>query len=191
MWKKGKNNYTEKEIINYILKYEAYFSSEGGITFSGGEPLLYSNELLSLFKKIKKHNINIAIETSGVGNGYKRLLKYIDLIILDIKSYDKAMYKYITGNNIDIMLNFIKDIQKKNKQLWIRQVIVPGINDNKEYVLGLKEFCKNIKNVKKIELLPYHTMAIDKYKKLNIKYQFQDIKGMNQKKCDQLQNLLK
>ena len=86
---------------------------------------------------------------------------------------------------------FLKIIQKMNKKIWIRQVIVPEINDNIDYILGLKEYLKNIKNIEKIELLPYHTMAIEKYKKLNIDYVLKNTKVMDMNKCLELENILK
>lgn len=191
-WHKLENNITVEELYNKIIKFKPYYGNNGGITFSGGEPLLHSEFIIELSKLLKYENINIALDTAGVGNGnYQELLKYIDLVILDIKDYRKDYYKKMTGYDINDFEYFLETIQKLNKKIWIRQVIVPTINDTEEYILGLKEYIKKIKNVENIELLPYHTMAIDKYKKLNIDYKLKDIKNMDISKCRELLKILK
>lgn len=191
-WTKKEDNITVEELYNKIISFKPYFGENGGVTFSGGEPLLHSEFVIELAKLLKQDNINIALDTAGVGNSdYEELLKYIDLVILDIKDYREDGYKKMTGLNMDKFKEFLELIQTLNKKIWIRQVIVPGINDNKEYILGLKEYIKNIKNVENIELLPYHTMAIDKYKKLNIDYILKDTKDMDINKCLELEKILK
>lgn len=191
-WRKKENNTTVEDLYNKIIKFKSYFNNNGGVTFSGGEPLLHSDFIIELSKLLKKDNINIALDTAGVGNGnYEELLKYIDLVILDIKDYRKEEYKKMTGQSMNEFNTFLKIIQKMNKKIWIRQVIVPEINDNIDYILGLKEYLKNIKNIEKIELLPYHTMAIEKYKKLNIDYVLKNTKVMDMNKCLELENILK
>ena len=191
-WTKKEDNITVEELYNKIIKFKPYFNNNGGVTFSGGEPLLHSDFIIELSKLLKKDNINIALDTAGVGNGnYEELLKYIDLVILDIKDYREDEYKKMTGQSMNEFNTFLKIIQKMNKKIWIRQVIVPEINDNIDYILGLKEYLKNIKNIEKIELLPYHTMAIEKYKKLNIDYVLKNTKVMDMNKCLELENILK
>ena len=108
-----------------------------------------------------------------------------------MKMKNKEGYKKMTGQTIEEFNRFLKTVEKLGKKIWIRQVIVPGINDTKEYILGLKKYLKNINNIEKIELLPYHTMAIDKYKKLGIKYVLKDTPNMNKEKCLELENILK
>lgn len=191
-WTKKEDNITVEELYNKIIKFKPYFNNNGGVTFSGGEPLLHSDFIIELSKLLKKDNINIALDTAGVGNGnYEELLKYIDLVILDIKDYREDEYKKMTGQSMSEFNNFLKTIEKLNKKIWIRQVIVPEINDNVDYILGLKEYLKKIKNIEKMELLPYHTMAIEKYKKLNIEYVLKDTKAMDINKCLELENILK
>ena len=190
-WTKKEDNITVEELYNKIIKFKPYFNNNGGVTFSGGEPLLHSDFIIELSKLLKKDNINIALDTAGVGNGnYEELLKYIDLVILDIKDYREDEYKKMTGQSVSEFNNFLKTIEKLNKKIWIRQVIVPEINDNVDYILGLKEYLKNIKNIEKIELLPYHTMAIEKYKKLNIDYTLKNTKAMDINKCLEFEKIL-
>ena len=190
MWKIKDYNMTVDELVNKILRYKPYYKDNGGVTFSGGEPLLQSDYLLEVCKRLKKEKINIALDTAGVGNYNEKLLDYIDLIIFDIKAVKSDDYNYITGYKIDESLKFLNKCQEKNIKMWIRQVIVPKINDNEKNILELKKFISKLKNVEKVELLPYHTMAIDKYKKLGIEYKLTGLEVMNKEKCKKLEKLL-
>lgn len=182
---------TSEELLKRIHKYKNYYK-DGGVTFSGGEPLLQSNFLLDMLKKCKMINLHTAIDTAGVGIGnYLEILKYTDLVILDIKDYREDKYKELTGSSMDEFKKFINVLNNSDTEVWIRQVIVPTINDNEEYILGLKDFIdKNIKHYSKIELLPYHLYGVDKYKTLNIKYPLEGINAMDEEKLKQLQELL-
>lgn len=187
------DNYTitPDELVKTILKYKNYFGDNGGVTFSGGEPLTQRDFLLETLKLCKKEKIHTCLDTSGVGKNYEEILPYVDLVIMDIKALEKDKYKEITGyNNIDISLKFLDECQKQNKKMWLRQVIIPDVNDNEEYILSLKEFISKLKNIEKIELLPYHTYGVSKYKKLNIPYKLGDTKDMDIKKCQELEKLL-
>lgn len=191
-WKLKEGNITKEELVNKILRYKPYYKNGGGVTFSGGEPLLQINFLCEVCEELKKHDINIALDTAGVGIGhYEKLLEYIDLVILDIKALTKEKYKYLTGYDISEFYNFLSICMKLGKKIWLRQVIVPGINDNIEYIKELAKFIKNIKGVEKIELLPYHTMGISKYNELNISYPLENIEAMDKEKCKELEELLK
>ncbi len=191
MWKlTGGKEYTVEELLNIILKYKNYYGKTGGVTFSGGEPLVQSKFLIEICKKLKELNINICLDTAGVGSNEEEVLKYIDLVIFDIKHIEREGYKKITGLEIDKSLEFLNSCQKLNKKLWLRQVIIPGINDNEKYILKLKEFIKTIKNVEKVELLPYHTMGVSKYKDLNIDYKLKNVDSMDKIECERLSKIL-
>ena len=191
-WVRGNDNMTVEEVYNKIMRCEPYFRNNGGVTFSGGEPLLHSDFIIELSKMLKEKNIHIALDTAGVGNGnYVELLSYIDLVLLDIKHTDSEGYKYITGSDIKYQEEFIETLNRLNKKVWIRQVIVPGITDNNEYILSLKEYLKKINNIERIDLLPYHTMAIDKYKTLGIKYPLEGVPPMDKDRLEELYRLLK
>ena len=191
-WNLKEGNITKEELVNKILRYKPYYKNGGGVTFSGGEPLLQINFLCEVCKELKKYDINIALDTAGVGIGhYENLLKYIDLVILDIKALTKEKYKNLTGYDISEFYDFLNICIKLEKKFWLRQVIIPGINDNIEYIKELSQFIKNIKGVEKIELLPYHTMGISKYKELNISYPLENVEAMDKKRCKELEELLK
>lgn len=192
MLKRLEDNTSIDELYNKILRSKPYFKNNGGVTFSGGEPLLHIDFLIPLCKKLKEDNIHIALDTAGVGLGdYEELLKYIDLVILDIKDYRRDYYKDMTGHDIDDYNFFLSEVQRLNKKLWLRQVVTPGYTDGMEYMKGLKEYISNIKNVERIELLPYHTMAIDKYKKLNMEYKLKGVPEMDKKKCEEFEKFLR
>ena len=189
-WTKKENNYTQEELINKILRNKSYFKNNGGVTFSGGEPLLQYDYLLNVCKELKKENIHIAIDTAGIGNGeYKELLDTIDLVLLDIKHINKEGYINITQtDNISKFEEFIKQLNNSNKEVWIRQVIIPNENDNQEYIQELAKYLTKIKNITNIEFLPFHTMAFSKYEELNIKNPYIEKEAMDNKKCEELYN---
>lgn len=192
-WDKNKccEKITPQELVQRIEKYKNYYGEDGGVTFSGGEPLLQPEFLLKTLKICKEKNINTAIDTAGVGFGdYKEILKYVDLVILDIKAVDENEYLKLTGQPIKYFLEFLNQVQKNGNKLWLRQVIVPGLNDDKEHVLKLKEFADKLKNVEKIELLPYKTIGVMKYEKLNLPYPLKDVEEMDEEKCKRLEKLL-
>ena len=181
---------TPSDLVKKILKYKPYFGDEGGVTFSGGEPLHQPEFLLEALKECKKNGIHTCLDTSGAGENYDEILDYCDLIILDVKELDEEKYKKLTGQNMDWFKNFLKKCQEKHKKMWLRQVIVPGYNDIEESVLKLKDFASKLHNIEKVELLPYHSMAKEKYKKLGIKYRLENVLDMNKEKCKKLEKLL-
>lgn len=191
MWEKGINNITEDELVNKILRNKDYFGESGGVTFSGGEPLLHSKFLINVCKKLKEHDIHIALDTAGVGDNYIELLNYIDLIIFDIKHTTIEGYKKVTKFLPNKSLEFIDVANKLNKKFWIRQVIVPTIMDNEEYIISLNDYIKKyfkIENVLKVEFLPYHKLGREKYIKLSIPYSCENIPEMDKDECDKLYN---
>ncbi len=193
-WNKiSKTKVTSKEVVDVVRKYRSYIEEGGGVTFSGGEPLYQSEFLLDMLRLSKKAGIHTCIDTAGVGYDIKYLddiLKYTDLVLLDIKAIDEESYKKITGKSMKMFNQFIEKLKEHKNKIWIRQVIVPGINDNEEYILKLKEYLNEFDNIEKIELLPYHTMGVDKYKKLRIKYRLDGVPIMDVDRCKKLEELL-
>ncbi len=187
MWQKKDFNITPKELVEKIKRFKPYYKSTGGVTFSGGEPLLQPEFLIETARLLKKENINIAIDTAGVGNGdYSEILKLVDLVILDIKHTDNNKYKILTGKNIDLVENFISELNKSNKKVWIRQVIIPDFNDNIDYIESLVKYLKKIKNIERVDFLPYHRLGREKYISLKIPYPYEEKKDMDKNKCNEL-----
>ena len=193
-WEKDANLLTTSdEIVNTIRKYRN-FIEDGGITLSGGEPLFQSEFTLDILKKSKKAGFHTALDTSGTGYNKELLddiLKYTDLVLLDIKALTNSNYQKITGKDMTEFNYFLDKIQKLNKKIWIRQVVVPGINDTKEYILKLKKYLSKIKNIERIDLLPYHKMGLEKYKKLNLKYRLEKTPDMDKNVIKEFDKLLK
>ena len=181
----GASEYSADEIVNDALKYKGYFKTGGGVTISGGEPLLQIDFLIELLKKLKSHDIHTAVDTSGIiydkdnlelKAKFDELIKYVDLFLLDIKHIDNEEHIKLTGKPNKNVLDFAKYLSDNNKHMWIRHVLVPSITLNDEYLNKTKEFIDTLNNVDKIEVLPYHTMGIVKYENLNIPYR---LKGVN------------
>lgn len=193
MWndKVMKIQLTPQELFEKVLKYRPYFKNGGGVTVSGGEPLLQAEFVTEFFKLCKEGGVHTCLDTSGYGDNFENLLDYCDLIILDVKEIDEKRYKDLVGKSQNKFKQFLEVCQKKEKTLWLRQVIVPNFNDTKESVLKLKDFAQSLKNVEKIELLPYHDMAKTKYKKMGIVYKLEKTPQMDKQRCKQLEKFLK
>ncbi len=192
MWvaSQQKTQMTPQELVNKILRYKTYLKG-GGVTISGGEPLLQAKFVTEVFKLCKENGIHTCLDTSGFGNAPDELLQNTDLVILDVKELDPQKYEKLVGQKIEKFNKFLEKCQKMGKKMWLRQVIVPNYNDTEESVLKLKEFAKKLKNIEKIELLPYHDMAKKKYKSLGIDYALKDVPPMDKQRCKELEKLLK
>lgn len=173
---------TAGELFNKIKRYKPYYhSSGGGVTFSGGEPLLQSEFLAAMLKLCKSEGIHTAIDTSGVGNNtdYSEILSLADLVMLDVKHLNPVEYKKITGNDISDYKNFAEQLRRVDTDVWLRAVIVPTINNNLSYINALSNYAQTFPNIKKVELLPYHTLGVNKYNELGIKYKLSYILPMD------------
>lgn len=186
----GSTVITSDEVVEKAKKNMSYYR-HGGVTFSGGEPLLQPDFLIDCLKKMKEIGLHTALDTAGVGIGkYEEILRYTDLVILDIKAIHEEDYKTITGHSMDDFNEFIEVVRRLEKPLWIRQVIVPRMNDTEKNILELKEFIKQFSKVEKVELLPYHLYGVEKYKKLNMLYPLEGVPAMDNEKIKELTSLL-
>ena len=178
----GGKTYSAQEVATRALKYKNYYKNGGGITVSGGEPLAQAEFVAELFKIMKENGIHTAIDTSGITftpqNKQKidEVLRFCDLVLLDIKHIDDDKHKDLTGVSNANVLNFAKYLSDVGKKVWIRHVLVPQLTDVDNYLKGLKTFISTLSIVEKIEVLPYHNMGEAKYDKLNINY---PLKGVN------------
>ena len=182
---------TPQKLIEKIKRFKPYFGEDGGVTFSGGEPLRQPKFLLECLKLCKENGIHTALDTAGVGFGnYDEILSLTDLVILDIKAVKEDEYKFITGQDMTRFKVFLDACQRLKTKLWLRQVIVPGINDDKQHIIMLRDYIQNIKNVEKVELLPYKTIGVTKYKALNLYYRLDGVPDIDETKCKELEKLL-
>ena len=168
------------EIMNKIDNYKNYITPNGGVTVTGGEPLLQVHFLIELFKRLKEKNIHTCIDTSGmvdITDDIKLLLSYTDLVLLDIKHIDPAKCKELVGFSNEKEINFAKYLSENGIDMWIRQVLIPGYTDDENDLKKLRNFINCLDTVKKVELLPYHDMGKYKWKKLGFNYELENIKA--------------
>lgn len=192
----GGKEYTVQELLNDISKYTRYIE---GVTVSGGEPLLQVDFLIELFENVKSMGLSTCIDTSGIVfdkdnilelEKMDKLLKLCDLVVLDIKHIDEHNHIQLTGKSNSNVLDFARYLDKNNIDVWIRYVLVPNINDSLETLTNWKNFVKTLKNVKKIELLPYHGLGVEKYKKLGINYKLTNIQEPSKELIDKVKQVL-
>lgn len=172
---------TVEELTSEILKYRNYFlSSHGGVTISGGEPLLQIPFLLTLFRRLKKEGIHLVLDTSGmfeITPALEELIGLTDLFLLDIKHIDPIKCKKLVGVSNEKELAFAHYLSEHHKPMWIRQVLIPGITDDEKDLLKLKEFIDSLATVEKVELLPYHQLGQFKWEQIGISYPFAQVKS--------------
>ncbi len=179
-WKFHKDNViTPEEIINEFNKNRSFYSN-GGITVTGGEPLLQIEFVTELFKLCKNENIHTCIDTSGItftpDNTLKfdKLLEFTDLVMLDIKHIDPDKHKNLTGKDNNNILMFAQYLSENNVPLWIRHVVVPDITDKPDDLTKLGAFISTLKTLKALDVIPYHTLGVHKYEKIGMKYPLPD-----------------
>ena len=190
--------YTADELLNKAIKYRAYWGSKGGITVSGGEPLLQIDFLTELFRKAKEKGIHTTIDTSGnpftkeqpFFGKFQELMKYTDLVMLDIKEIDPERHLVLTGQKNDNILELASYLSEINKPMWIRHVLVPERTDYDEDLKMLDEFLSTLKSVEKVEILPYHTLGVFKWEELGIPYPLEGVPTPTDERVKNAQKLL-
>lgn len=191
--------YTVEECVKEVLKYKSYFKNNGGITVSGGEPLCQIDFVTELFTALKKENVHTCLDSSGITfnknnevilNKFNKLMNVTDLVLLDIKHIDNDKHISLTQHSNKTIIEFAKYLSDKNIPVWIRYVLVPTINDDEKTLKDTKNFINNLKNVEKVEVLPYHNMAINKYKELGIEYRLKNINSPNNEQINLANKIL-
>lgn len=191
-WETGKGEkITPDEVLQEFNKNRSFYS-KGGITVTGGEPLLQVDFLTELFKKAKAENIHTCIDTSGItyntdNPAYMQkldeLMKYTDLVMLDIKHIDPESHKKLTSKDNSRVLDFAKYLETKKIPLWVRHIIIEGYTDKPEDLRKLGEFIGKLKNLKALDVLPYHTMGVNKYKEMGISYPLEGMEALPMEKA--------
>lgn len=191
-WEMNRGKETDTQEILELYEKNREFYKKGGITASGGEPLMQIEFLTELFEEAKKRNIHTCLDTSGIDFGenkrdlFDRLIKATDLVLLDIKHTDKEKHLKIAGQKQENVYNFAFYLEKNNIPVKIRQVVVPGLNDSEEEAEELGRFVGRLNNIKAVELLPYHTMGTGKYKSLGKAYPLEGTPEMEKEKLKPL-----
>ncbi len=181
-----------EEVFHKVQRYKPYFKENGGITLSGGEPLMQAGFAVEIFRLCQADGIHTALDTSGaiVSDAAEELLELTDLVILDIKHTDPEAFLALTGYEMRHVLRFLQLCRKKKNVLWLRQVIVPGITDNEKNILALRKLAEE-NGAEKIELLPYHTHGVFKWEKLSLPYPLAGVQPPEESSMKKLRNLLK
>ena len=183
-----------QEVLNQYESVKEF--CKGGITVTGGEPLMQTEFVTELFKAAKEKNIHTALDTSGIlfnpenTSHIDELLKYTDLVLLDIKHINDEEHKKLTTHSNKNILAFAKYLSNKKKPMWVRHVVVPGINDKEEYLTKLGEFIGKLNNVKALDVLPYHNMAIPKYENLGIEYKLKGVPPLTKEEAILARNII-
>ena len=169
-------------LLDKAERYRSYWGEDGGITVSGGEPLLQIDFLLELFKKAKQRGINTCIDTAGQPftreepffSKFNELLEYTDLLLADIKHIDEDEHRRLTGHGNKNILDMLRFLSEQKKPVWIRHVLVPGVTDNDGYLRRTRKFIDMLQNVERIEILPYHSLGAYKWKALGLDYSLEN-----------------
>ena len=180
----GGNLRSVDDVLSQALRYRSYWGEKGGITVSGGEALLQIQPLTELFHKAKDLGINTCLDTSaqpfsrkdGRFSAFEALMKYTDLVLLDIKHIDNDAHKRLTGWENENILDCARYLSDIHQPVWIRHVLVPGINDDDESLHRLRSFIDTLSNVERVEVLPYHDLGVYKWEQLGIPYKLTDVK---------------
>ena len=171
--------YTPQVLVNKLLKDKAFYDiSGGGVTFSGGEATLQSPFLIEVITMLKQHNIHVALDTAGLFdlNEITPLIDLVDLILYDVKTFNAKLHKELTGVDNKIILENLFQLSKMNKELIIRLIVVPTVNDQKDDFINRLEFINKLPNpVKQVDILPYHNLGAGKYEALGIPYPLKEI----------------
>lgn len=195
------NNVTEMtvdEILTKAERYRSYWRQNGGITVSGGEPLLQIDFLIELFEEAHKRGITTCLDTCAQPfrregeffEKFERLMAVTDTVLLDIKHIESEEHKKLTGHYNENILQCAKYLSDINKPVWIRHVLVPGITDKEEYLEALRRFIDTLHNIEKVEILPYHSMAEFKYEKLGIQYTLKGVEAPSKERVEKAKKIL-
>ena len=197
-WSDKGEEWTARELFDRAKRYKTYWKNNGGITVSGGEPLLQKEFVYSLFALAKREGIHTALDTAGQPFSedkewmelFEELMSVTDLVLLDLKQMDPRGHRELTGVDNTNILKMARWLSDNGKKMWIRHVLVPGVTDDKEDLLKMREFIDSLKTVERVEVLPYHTLGLIKWKELNIPYTLEDVPTPTEEQVRQAEEIL-
>ena len=196
--KDGGELMTPEEVLKKALRYKTYWKEKGGITVSGGEALLQIDFVTELFRLAKEKGVNTCLDTYGnpfsleepFKSKFDELMKYTDLFMLDIKHIDDAAHRKLTGQTNQNILEMAAYLSDHGKAMWIRHVLVPGITTEEDELYRLRSFLDTLKTVERVEVLPYHTLGVFKWKELGIPYQLEGVDPPTKEQIDRAKEIL-
>ena len=199
-WGFGGEEYSAQEVVTRALRYKNYFGEKGGVTVTGGEPLLQIDFVIELFTLLKEKGLHTCVDTSGITfneqdeicvEKFKKLASLTDLFMLDIKHIDNEKCKKLTGQGNERTLALARFLSGLGNKLWIRQVIVPTLTDNEADLRKTREFIQELATVEKVEVLPYHTLGVVKYEKLGLDYPLKGVEKPSKESMQLAKEILK
>ncbi|GFI36171.1 pyruvate formate-lyase-activating enzyme [Lachnospiraceae bacterium] len=199
-WDMGSGTrYSVDQLIAKALRYRSYWGAQGGITVSGGEPLLQIDFLSELFHAAKEQEIHTVLDTSGSPftrqepfyGKFEKLMEDTNLVLLDIKQIDDVQHKILTGQGNSNILELAQYLSEIQKPVWIRHVLVPGGSDQDEYLYRLRAFLDTLDNVERIEVLPYHTLGMYKWKELGLDYPLEGVEPPSAERIENARRILR
>ena len=181
----GSFEISAEDLLKKAVRYKPYWGTDGGITVSGGKPLAQIDFMIEFFEVAKAAGVHTCVDTSGVTfrptgepfAKFERLMKSTDLLLVDIKHIDADAHKELTGHGNENIIEFFRYLDRIQKPIWIRHVLVPGESDNDEALTRTRDFIHTLSNVERVEVLPYHALALAKYQELGIDYALKDVKS--------------
>ena len=196
-WTGAGKTWTAGDLYRHIRRYKSYWKDNGGITVSGGEPLLQTKFVTALFTLAKKENVHTAVDTAGAPfdrgeylESFNKLMEVTDLFILDLKSMDPELHKRLTGTDNSNILDMARYLSQHGKKLWIRHVLVPDLTDGEDDLLKMKEFIDSLETVERVEILPYHTLGVMKWEELGIPYPLEGVPVPSEEEVTRAEELL-
>lgn len=183
-WYSGGEEWTAEKLWQKVFRYKQYWKSNGGVTVSGGEPLLQIDFLIEFFKLAKKSGVHTALDTAGQPfstapewlEKFRTLMEYTDLVLLDLKQMDEEGHKALTGKSNSNILEMAKWLSDNGTKMWIRHVLVPNLTDDEDDLQEMYNFISTLKTVERVEILPYHTLGLAKWVKMGIDYPLDGVK---------------
>jgi pyruvate formate lyase activating enzyme len=191
-WNSCSKEYNSDEVFQKILRYKPYFSKSGGVTFSGGEPLMQWEFVAEMFRLLHKAGIHTALDTSGIGdlNGAHPVLLNTDLVICDLKFSNEADYRYYCNGSMNAVFDFLRLTEDLRVPLWLRHVVVPGLTDSNHNILKIASLAEQFSNLQRLQLLPFKKICIEKYDALGIDFPLKDYEECSDALIQQLNKLI-
>ncbi len=199
-WHNGGKEWTAEDLTKYVLRYRTYWRNNGGVTFSGGEPLLQMEFVTEVFKLLKKEGVHTCIDTAGQPfrpndaqwlAKFDELMKVTDLVMLDFKEMDEEKHIALTGRTNKNILAMAKYMSDKGQDMWIRHVLVPGLTDDEQGLKEMGDYIATLDHVQRVEILPYHTLGLFKWEKLNVDYPLKGVPTPTEEQVKKAEALLR
>ncbi len=190
---KGGKETSAEEIVAMAKNQKPFFGKKGGLTFSGGEPLVQAKELIPVVKALKSEGFHVCIDTNGsiLNDFVKELMQYVDIVLMDIKHMDNTKHNKLVGKNNDRTLAFAQYLNEINKAVWLRYVLVPGYSDGVDDLHTLGKHFSTHENIEKLEIQPYHHLGSHKYEHMGWKYELEGVPSNTPEQLDSAYNILK